>query len=179
MNIIVNSNIVLRPLKQADATVIFTTIDQQREYLGQWLPFVTSTQQPRDTEEFIKGVVQQPVEQRELIFTIWFHNEFAGIIGFKDTDSINSKSEIGYWLSEPCQKNGIITQCVRVLCNHAFNKLGLHRLQIKCAVGNLSSQKIPERLGFTFEGIERAGERFDADTYFDLKIYSKLKSDPN
>ncbi len=177
MQINVNKHIELRAISREDAAVIFSTIDQQRDYLGQWLPFVPNTKEQRDTEEFIKAVLQQPVGQREPIFTIWYDTKFAGIIGFKDTDRLNRKTEMGYWLSEPFQKKGIVTNCAKVLCEYAFTKLGLNRVQIKCAVGNISSQKVPVRLGFAFEGIERAGERFGENQFFDLKVYSKLKDD--
>ncbi len=177
MEISVNTHIKLRTIIRDDAEVIFSVIDQQRDYLGQWLPFVPNTKEQRDTEEFIKMVSQQPDEQRELIFTIWYDNAFAGIIGFKDTDRMNRKTEMGYWLSKPFQKKGIITSSAKVLCEYAFDKLGLNRVQIKCAVGNVASQKVPVRLGFAFEGIERAGERFGENQFFDLKVYSKLKDD--
>jgi ribosomal-protein-serine acetyltransferase len=40
----------------------------------------------------------------------------------------------------------------------------------------LKSEAIPQRLGFTFEGIERAGE-LHGNAYLNLKIYSLLKKD--
>jgi ribosomal-protein-serine acetyltransferase len=52
----------------------------------------------------------------------------------------------------------------------------MNRVQIKVAVGNERSAKIPKRLGFQFEGIEREGE-FHSNKYFDLKVFSKLKKE--
>ncbi len=177
MTIDINKQVSLRLLQREDAKVIFKTIDKQRDYLGEWLPFVAITKEQSHTEAFIKSMLQQPVAERELIFVIWCDEVFAGIIGFKETDRLNRKTEIGYWLSESFQKKGIVTASVHVLCKYAFEKLALNRVQIKCAVGNIPSQKVPERLGFTFEGVERAGERFSEKVYFDLNVYSLLKSD--
>jgi len=81
----------------------------------------------------------------------------------------------GKGLSDKYQKQGIVTKSVDKLCDFAFNKLGLNRIQIKCAVENRSSINIPKRLGFRFEGIERQGERLSSGFYTDLEIYSKLK----
>lgn len=112
-----------------------------------------------------------------LQFTIRKQDKFIGLIGFKDTDRTNKKTEIGYWLSEKYQKQGIITRSVEKLCDFAFNELGLNRVQIRCAVDNQRSKNIPQRLGFKFEGVERDGELLTGNIFTDLEIYSKLRSD--
>ena len=98
------------------------------------------------------------------------------MIGFKDTDRINLKTEIGYWLVESMNGKGIITQSVKELVNIAFLQMKINRVQIKCAVGNAKSAAVPKRLGFYFEGTERAGEKHHS-RYLDLEIYSMLKKD--
>lgn len=173
----VDTEIELKQLEQSDADDIFRTIDSQREYLGKWLPFVAFTNEVSDTQKFVDSVVHAANDKFEWIFTIRKSDEFVGLIGFRDTDNQNKKTEIGYWLSENFQKQGIVSRSVDKLCEFAFNKLGINRIQIKCAVGNTSSKNIPERLGFSFEGIERQGELFSDGSFADLEIYSKLKSD--
>lgn len=177
MTIKIDNEIELKQLEQPDSIDIFKTIDSQREYLGRWLPFVEFTKEITDTEKFVDSVINAPEDKFEYVFTIRKQNEFVGLIGFKDTDKLNKKTEIGYWLSEKYQKQGIITKSVDKLCDFAFNKLDINRIQIKCAVENKSSIKIPQRLGFKFEGIERQGELLTGNTFTDLGIYSKLKSD--
>ena len=113
----------------------------------------------------------------EYVFAIRNQNEFIGLIGLKSTDKVNKKTEIGYWLSEKYQKQGIMTKSVSKLCDFAFNELGINRIQIKCAVGNDPSKNIPKRLNFKFEGIERDGELLTGNVYTDLEVYSKLKND--
>jgi ribosomal-protein-serine acetyltransferase len=97
------------------------------------------------------------------------------LIGFKSTDLLNKRKEIGYWISEPYQKQGIVTKSVDILCAFAFNEMGMNRVQIKCAVGNTASIQIPLRLGFSYEGIERQGELLSGNEFTDLEVYSKLK----
>jgi len=60
------------------------------------------------------------------------------------------------------------------MVNLAFRNMDMNRVQIRCGVGNDKSSAIPRRLGFTFEGIERAGERHN-HVYIDLEVYSLLK----
>ena len=88
----------------------------------------------------------------------------------------NKKTEIGYWLSESFQHKGIITQSGKALINYAFNEMNLNRIQLKAATGNLKSQQVAERLGFTKEGIERDGE-LHMRGFVDLVVFSLLKAD--
>lgn len=177
MVIKIDDELELKQLKEADAIDIFEAIDSQREYLGKWLPFVVSTQQVSDTELYVLSIVEAPEDKNEYVFTIRKQNKLIGLIGFKETDRLNKKTEIGYWLSKDYQKQGIMTRCVDKLCIFAFNQLGMNRVQIKCAVGNEPSRNIPKRLGFKREGIERDGELLTGNIFTDLEIYSKLKSE--
>lgn len=177
MIIKVDTDIELNQLKQSDSVEIFKTIDSQRAYLGKWLPFVEFTKELLDTEKYVESVVNAPEEKFEYVFAIRKQNKFIGLIGYKDTDRLNKKTEIGYWLSANHQKQGIITKSVDKLCDFAFNKQGINRIQIKCAVENKSSINIPKKLGFKYEGIERSGELLTGNIFIDLKVYSKLKND--
>lgn len=177
MIIKIDTEVELKQLELSDSMDIFKTIDNQREYLGKWLPFVAFTKEISDTTKFVDAVVNATKDKFEYVFTIRKSKEFVGLIGFNKTDKLNKKTEIGYWLSEKYQKQGIITKSVDKLCDFAFNEQGINRIQIKCAVGNTASKNIPKKLGFIFEGIERQGELLTGDFYTDLEIYSKLKSD--
>jgi len=166
----------LETVKLSMAPTIFSAIDKDREYLKKWLPFIGFSNQISDTEKFLHSIINQPSNNRDEIYSIWHKEEFAGLIGFKETDWVNRKTELGYWLVEKMQGKGIITLCVTKLIRFAFQKLKLNRLQIKVAVGNSKSAAIPKKLGFSFEGIERAGERHSQE-YLNLEIYSLLKTD--
>ncbi|TVQ93966.1 MAG: GNAT family N-acetyltransferase [Bacteroidetes bacterium] len=173
----VNEHITLRQIARSDAADIFYTIKSQRSYLITWLPFVAWTSKISDTEAFIDHVQNTTEDKAEPVFVIRFDDEFAGIIGFKDTDRINKKTEIGYWLSESFQKKGIITLSLKELLKLAFEKMKINRVQIRCAVGNTASSKIPRRLGFKLEGIEREGELLSNGKFANLEVYSLLNAE--
>jgi ribosomal-protein-serine acetyltransferase len=173
-SILVSNEILLERLNINDAATIFYAIDQNRSHLGVWLPFVDFTKDVKDTEAFIQMIISHRKETKNEVYTIWFKGEFAGIIGFNNTDRVNEKTEIGYWLLKEMTGHGIIHQSCRILLELSFEKLGMNRITIKCAVGNDASEKVACRLGFIFEGIERAGERYH-DLFFDLKVFSLLK----
>jgi ribosomal-protein-serine acetyltransferase len=137
---------------------------------------VANTKTVQDSEAFIKSVITNREETLNEVYTIWFKGDFAGIIGFHNTDRVNEKSEIGYWLVSEMTGKGIITRSCRILLDLAFEKMGMNRITIRCAAGNFQSEKIATRLGFKYEGIERNGERYH-DLFFDLKVFSLLKGE--
>lgn len=170
----VNHEVVLHQVSYSDAPALFRLIDNNRTSLRAWLPFVDFTKVVEDTEAFI-GSFFVP-GSRNLVFTIRYRGEVAGLIGYKDIDRNNKKLEIGYWIAPVFEGNGIVTQSLEALIGAAFSYLEMNRIQIKCAVGNQRSINIPKRLAFRFEGIERAGEWLN-DRFVDLEVYSMLRSD--
>lgn len=173
----ITEGVRLREAELADARDIFRTIDTQRSYLGRWLPFVAATRTERDSYDYLHAVLSAPADRRELLFAIVAEGCFAGLVGLKDTDRANRKTEIGYWLGEAYQGRGIMTRSVEALCGVAFGVLGLNRVQIQCAVGNSRSSAIPRRLGFTLEGIARAGELQADGRFSDIEVYSLLREE--
>ncbi|MFJ1321912.1 GNAT family N-acetyltransferase [Capnocytophaga canis] len=177
MKLIISEEIYLELIKLSDVEEIFNTINTQREYLGEWLPFVSFIKSVADEENFIKSALETMEQTKEYIFCIRKEGKFIGTIGFIKTDSINQKTEIGYWISETYQKQGIVTKATKRMCEFAFTEMGMNRVQIRCATENIASKSIPKRLNFVFEGIERQGERVSENVFRDLEVYSKLKEE--
>ena len=174
IELIVDENTRMKEIGFEHLRPIFNTIDSERNYLGEWLPFVELTKDISFTNQFIEIYLNS--DKVNLTFAITFQKQFAGIIGLKDTDTDNKKSEIGYWISERFQGKGIMTRSCKTLIDYIFSTKDINRIQIQAATENLKSRAIPERLGFSFEGIERDGELHNYG-FVDLAIYSMLKKD--
>ncbi len=173
-SIIVSNEILLHRIEIQDAGVIFHAIDSNREWLSKWLPFVSWTKEINDTKAFIASAVEKRDSTGNEIYTMWYQGDFAGIIGFHNTDKYNEKTEIGYWLIRGMARKGIISTSVKALISLAFESMMINRITIKCATDNVASEGVAVRAGFHFEGVERQGERL-GNKFLDLKIYSFLK----
>ncbi len=89
----------LRTYEEEYAEAVFAVVNQNREYLREWLPWVDSNVSVEDTREFIgRGLVQQANDDG-FQAGIWYQGRFAGGIGYHYIDRLNRKTEIGYWLS--------------------------------------------------------------------------------
>src|ERR1035437_7710466 len=176
LNLLVDDELMLKEIQLSDANAIFEIIDHQRDYLREWLPFIDYTKQIGDTRAYIFSIYDKPYDRRDMVFMLMYKGNVVGLMGLKGTDRDNHKTEIGYWLSSDMQGNGIVTKSCYRLTQYLFENMSMNRIQIRVGVGNVKSKKIPKRLGYKFEGIERCGELL-LSGYTDLEVYSMLKSE--
>ncbi len=170
---IVDDNITLRELVEEDAAPLFQLADSNRAYLRAWLPWLDQNKSVDSTLAFIHHNQQLSKSGNAAQFGIWYRSELAGVIGFNFIDKTNRYAYIGYWLGEKFQGHGIMTKACAKLVEEALVTRKLNRVEIFCAVENKKSRAIPERLGFTMEGVMRQKE-FIYDHYKDLVIYGLL-----
>lgn len=174
----VDDDIVLKQISEVSAQRIFNSIHASRDHLRPWLPFVDQTQSVKDTRNFIKSVRNNKCLKKDMVFEIWYQEEFAGLIALKEIDYANLKVEVGYWLDKSKTGKGIMIRSCRSIVNYALQELNLNRVSIKIAIGNRKSTAIPVGLDFYQEGIEKNGELIN-DKFHDLLIFSMLKKDWN
>lgn len=172
--IMADDNIRLKEIDFSDVKTIFRLIDSQREYLGVWLPFVQETRTVFDTHNFVDDYLRN--HPQDLTFIVFYFNQPVGMVGLRDSDSDNQRTEIGFWISEKYQHKGIISISCKALIKFLFSELDYNRIQLRAATNNLKSRAVAERLGFTIEGIERDGE-LHSNGFVDLVVYSILRRD--
>jgi ribosomal-protein-serine acetyltransferase len=172
----IDNETILKELELSSAKELFDLISANRNYLRKWLTWVDETKHLDDTINYIQSVINRDMFSGRYVLGIWKRESLVGVIDFHNGDKINMIIEIGYWLAEKYQGKGIMTRACISCIDYAFLKLGFNRIVIKCAVGNLKSIAIPERLHFTFEGIEREGQNINGE-YTDLLVFSILRRD--
>lgn len=171
------SGYTIREATFEDAAPIFEAIDKNREDLRIWLPFVDRLKSVADEQKFLQSVLVVPYGQRDPVYILEQGETICGLAGFHFSDAPNHRTEIGYWLLPAYRGKGIITHAVRHLCQWAVRERNINRIQIRCATGNLPSNAIPKRLGFTLEGTERDGELLVSNEYVNINVYSILKKE--
>lgn len=165
----------IREATLADAAIIWQTIYDNRVYLRTWLPFVDGLKEVADEEAFLNEQLALPYADRNIVFVIGQGHELCGLVGFVITDNINHRTEIGYWLIPEYQGRGIMTRCVRHLCEWAVSERGRTVFVSVVQPEMHLAMPSPRRLGFTLEGVEREGELMADGQYVDLNVYSILK----
>lgn len=169
--------LILRRHDPALADRMFQCVDQDRERLARFLPwvdFVTTV----DHEQTYISRTQEDWEARRMFDFGIFTREgdtYLGNVGVHHLAWSNARCEIGYWLVGSAEGGGYMTEAVAGLERELFG-LGLHRIEIRCSSLNHRSAGVPERLGYRLEGTLREA-LVERGAFRDVRIYGKLRGE--
>lgn len=166
----------LRLLEPHQADAMFALVDANRAHLREWLAWLDVNTSPRDSRAYIEMTRKQWASNNGFAAGIWHRGQLAGVIDFHGLNWSNRSACLGYWLGKDFEGHGLMTRATRALIDHAFREWKLNRVEIRCAVENVKSRAIPERLGFSLEGTHRDSEWL-YDHFVDHAVYAMLARD--
>ena len=172
----ITEQIELRLIELSHVEELFRLIEMNRQHLRDWLPWVDANTSAAATAAFVSSSLRRADEDQGVTVGIWFEGHLCGMVAHHRIDWTDRCTSLGYWLDALHAGKGIMTLSCRAVIAHAFTTLGLHRVEIRCATDNHRSRAIPQRLGFTLEGLERQSEWL-YDHFIDLAVYALLQTD--
>ena len=102
-------------------------------------------------------------------------DDILGLISLTSVDYLNQCAELHIMVgSEENQGRGIGTFAVKMMINHAFNNMNLHRLELTVLADNKRAIHLYEKCGFIYEGCMRKS-RYKNGKFVDMLIYAVLK----
>ncbi len=131
-----------------------------------------------DTLYFIAKCHEHRAHGREYVFLIAdvVTDVALGIICLRHVDHAMRTAQIGTWLGRDRWGSGANAEAKRLLLDFAFDRLLLHRIEARIAVGNSRSRRAFERLGAAREGLLRESFFKDGE-YHDQHLYVILEQD--
>ena len=171
------ADLSLRLLLPEHAPALFVVVDANRDHIRPWLPWVDATKTSDDTLAFIRKSLGALAAGEGITAGIFVGQHPIGVLDFHAVSRTNARAEIGYWLACDHQGRGYMTRAVASLVEYGFGPCGLHRIVIKADIYNARSRAIPDRLGFTLEGIERGTVAKANGGRSDHAVYSLLRND--
>lgn len=157
----------------AHAAGLLQAVNENRNHLSAFLPWVPFMQTEADFEKYIAHCGQLHQQNLERSFVIFYEDTIVGRIGLHHINTRDQNASIGYWLCKSAEGKGIASSCCRAIIDYGFKQLQLHRIEIRAAEQNLRSRAIPQKLGFSFEGTIRQAEYVNGQWY-NLALYSIL-----
>lgn len=150
----VDEHLHLRALTVPDAEVLYSLVDDNRQYLAEYLPWAAGNTLCNSLE-FVQKIKQDRAAGSEYGFGIYVDGTLAGHISLMRTGE-GQETEIGYWVSKDYSGAGVTTKVAERVTRFGLETLGLGSIVIKAAVGNIASNKIAQKLGYEMSGVEES-----------------------
>ncbi len=145
----------LRGLLIDDANVISRLMTYNISKFLWEVPYPYSLEHARS---FINSSHRDFESSKAVNFAILYKNNpegdcsLVGIISLKNIDLDNKRSNLGYWIGELYWGNGIASESVALVINHAFSVLGLEEVYAYVYSENKASMRVLEKNGMTKKG---------------------------
>lgn len=172
------SRLSLRPVASHDAAALWRILsnEHEREQLGRWLSWVHWTRELSDSENFVRGSIDDWDGRRAYRLAITLHGEVVGMIGLEQLLFTQRQAELGYWLRSGAQGRGLAAEAAAAVLSWAFVDLNAHRVRAAVAVGNDRSEKLLRTLRFQYEGCARHAE-WCGGKWLDHKLFGLLEEE--
>jgi ribosomal-protein-serine acetyltransferase len=175
--------LILQPPKVGDGRIVNEAVIESLAELRPFMPWASNAPSINDTEEFVRLAAANWIlknnDEPYLPLFIFDKktNHFVGGTGYHHLDYTVPCLEIGYWLRSSYMRTGIMTEAVNALTQYAFKELQVKRIAITCAIDNIRSRKIPERLGYTLESTAKSNRLTIEGKLSDTLIFTRHNLD--
>lgn len=149
------AGLVLRPFSDSDAEAFTSAALESVGTVGRWMPWCSNDYSTNHALEWFATCRTARDAGTAFEYGIFCQDsgDFLGGAGLNEIRQQHKFCNLGYWVRQSRQRQWIASRCVRALSVHAFHQLGLHRVEIVVAVGNLASEGVAVKSGALREGI--------------------------
>lgn len=141
--------------------------------------FVNHPLSMAEEEQWFEHVLKQPQYERPLCIEVKTENSWhlIGNLALMDISNTHRKAELGIMIGDKAYWNqGYGTEAIKILVNHAFKELNLHRVFLRVYDTNPRGIRCYEKVGFRHEGTQREAI-FKDGKYIDMHMMSVLSSE--
>lgn len=147
--------LLLRPPCPGDIPAITAAVRESLAELHPWMDWATASYNEASASRWLEfaQLAWQHASGFQFVITDANTCEYIGNCG---VDGINEKyrfCNLGYWVRTSRTRQGIASRAARLAARFAFETVGLVRIEIVIAVGNLASQRVAQKAGARYEGL--------------------------
>jgi RimJ/RimL family protein N-acetyltransferase len=152
-----DGTILIRLYKQEDIPIVFEAVCESIPEVSAWLEWCHADYKIEETEDYIVSRPEAWTKDEEYSFAIFdvATDKFLGGIGLNLINRRFKICNLGYWIRTSETGRSIASKATKLAGRFALTELGLNRVEIVAAVGNLASQRAAEKAGALREGIIR------------------------
>ena len=170
--------ILLRPYSAVDIDELYLAARESIHEVGRWLPWCHPQYTRAEAEAWVLSRAKAWKNAQEYSFVIaqLGSGRFLGGCGLNQIEPQARRANLGYWMRTSATGHGYATRAARLLARWGALHLGLERMEIVAAVGNVGSQRVALKAGATQEGIARSRLRTQ-DVQHDAVVFSIVRQD--
>ncbi len=148
---------LLRPIEPADAEAIYAALRESLLEVSRWLPWCRADY---SLEEAARWAHSRPAawaigEAYDFAILEPKSGEIAGVCGLTAISREHHFANLGYWVRTSRTGHGMAAFAARRVARFGLEELGLVRIEVVVAIGNLASQRAAEKAGAIREGVLR------------------------
>ncbi len=161
--------VLLRPLVESDAADLLGSMDDESMRL-------TGTQRTFTLEELVAWTSSRATVDDRLDLAILDRSTgaFVGDLAINSWDPNNHSCNFRIALGPQGRNRGLGSEATRLIVDHVFANLEIHRLGLDVFAFNPRAAHVYERVGFVVEGVQRAALYWEGE-YHDSILMSILR----
>lgn len=144
--------LLLRPFEKGDAGALLNMVRDAE--MRRWMAWAPGYDRERAVNWCTKVAHEDPEHAVNLAIVPHGDDRLAGGVGLARVSWEDGYVEVGYWVAARARGRGYATEATLAMAAYAFSR-GLHRVELLAATGNLPSQRVAVKAGFTREGVLR------------------------
>jgi ribosomal-protein-alanine N-acetyltransferase len=153
------SRVALRAPRAVDVAELRALVSRNADHLRPWSPSPPPGVNPLGFTELGRTIAKQRRDWKlgsAYVFVAAMRYGREPIVGRVALTSVTrgpwQSAQLGYWLDVASGGRGLMTECVGIVLEFAFESLGLHRVQAAVMPRNQPSRRILMKCGFREEG---------------------------
>jgi len=170
--------LLIRMPMPGDGKAVHAAMLASMAELKPWMMWAQREQTEQEVEMVVLEAHLRFLRRENLRMHVYLKEtgEFIASSGLHNINWSVPKFEIGYWIDSRHAGKGYITEAAAGITDFCFNELKAKRVEIRCDADNAKSRAIPERLGYTLDGIlKNEALAVDGSGLKDTCIFSKIK----
>jgi ribosomal-protein-serine acetyltransferase len=173
-----DGSILLRPHRPGDAAPLYQAVRESLPELLPWMPWAHPDYAIKESRKWIELCAETWAKGKEYNFLIFDANDgsLLGSCGLNRVRRRAGSANLGYWVRSKYTGKGIATAAALLVARFGFNELRLNRIEIGAATGNTASQRVAEKAGATWKGIQKRKLVF-RDKVYDRQVFSLTQQD--
>ncbi|HJZ82648.1 MAG TPA: GNAT family protein [Pyrinomonadaceae bacterium] len=168
----------LRPYHPGDAELLYEAVRESIAEVSPWLPWCHENYSLAESRDFTASRQAATPNDEWYSFAVFDRGSgaFVGGVGLNFINRVHQFANLGYWVRTSAVGRGLATSATRLAAQFGFAQLGLRRIEIVAAVGNVASQRVAEKAGAVREGVARRRLLIRGESH-DALLYSLIPED--